>query len=163
MSIAIIVRGKAPEVDRGSVRRLVERILKEHDRGGEDVTVVFADDEFVRGLNASYRGVDRTTDVLAFDMERCRSSRGVPPTDGRETILGDVVVSVDRARAQARRYKRTTERELLKLVAHGTLHLLGHDHEDPDDRAAMRRLENEYVRGAEGARRRTGGRTHGRS
>jgi probable rRNA maturation factor len=152
MSIGIIDRLKAPEVDRRAVRRLIRRILKEHGRADEDVTVVFAADEFVRELNASYRGTDRVTDVLAFNMGRIPRRGRAPGPEGGEAILGDVIVSVERARVQARRYKRTTEREILKLVAHGTLHLLGHDHETSGDRASMRRLENRYVREADASR-----------
>ncbi len=61
-------------------------------------------------------------------------------------MLGDVIVSTDRAIAQAQRYGRTPEREILTLVAHGVLHLLGHDHESSRERTKMRNLENRYLR-----------------
>ena len=98
----------------------------------------------MRELNLSYRMIDRPTDVLAFVME----DGGAPGEDPEEleAILGDVVVSTDRAAVQARRYRRTAEHEVAKLVAHGVLHLLGHDHEKVADLACMRKLENRYVR-----------------
>jgi probable rRNA maturation factor len=148
MAIEIIDRQKRIRIDRRSTRRLVERALLDHARGGADVSIVFADDEFVRALNASYRGKDRPTDVLAFPMPGGGAAGRAPEVDGPEPMLGDVVISTDRAAAQARRFRRTEGREILKLVSHGVLHLLGHDHEKTADRAAMRKLENRYVREA---------------
>jgi len=124
----------------------VRRILEDHGCAGSDLTVVFAADAYVHELNLKYRGVDRPTDVLAFAMTEIARSEGPVSTDEAERVLGDVVISVDRAGAQAVRYRRTLDREILKLVTHGVLHLLGHDHEREDERRAMRRLENRYLR-----------------
>jgi len=148
MAIEIIDRQTRIRIDRRSARRLVERALLDHAREGADVSIVFADDEFVRALNARYRGKDRPTDVLAFPMPGEGPAARVAGADGPEPILGDVVISTDRAAAQARRFRRTEGREILKLVSHGVLHLLGHDHVKTTYRAAMRKLENSYVREA---------------
>lgn len=133
-------------IDRASIRRLVRLILEDHDRADSDLSVLFAADPYVHSLNLEYRGVDRPTDVLAFAMSEAARSEGPVTIQAAEDVLGDVVISVDRAAAQARRYRRTLEREILKLVAHGVLHLLGHDHEKEDERRVMRRLENRYLR-----------------
>jgi probable rRNA maturation factor len=160
MATKIIDRQKRIAIDRRLVRRLVKRILEDHDRTGADLTIVFAPDDLVRELNLSYRMIDRPTDVLAFAMEEgdapgdapgdasgdtAGAASGADPEEP-EPILGDVIVSTDRAAVQARRYRRTAEHEVAKLVAHGVLHLLGHDHEKAADLAAMRKLENRYVR-----------------
>jgi len=146
MPLRIENRQRVLKLDTPGVRRLVGLILDDHDSRGSDLTVVFARDGVVREFNAAYRDVDRATDVLAFAM----LDREPPGEDGDpeelERVLGDVVISIDRAMDQARRYKITPEREILKLVAHGVLHLLGHDHPNPRERARMRSLEGRYLR-----------------
>jgi len=146
MPLRVQNRQRVLKLDTPSIRRLVGLILDDHGSGDGDLTIVFARDGFVKELNAAYRDVDRTTDVLAF-----ATRDGEPPgvegdPDKLERVLGDVVISTDRAVAQARRYRRTPEREILKLVAHGVLHLLGHDHATTGSRTKMRNLENRYLR-----------------
>jgi len=153
MTFRIIDRHRGFGIDRRSIRRLVSAILADHDRREADLTIVFTDDAFVRTLNREYRDVDRATDVLSFSMEE-GDAAGAPPADeGVEDLLGDVVISADRAAVQARRYRRPVDHEILKLVAHGVLHLLGHDHTRAPERLAMRKLENDYVRRIRAARR----------
>ncbi|MBD3349251.1 MAG: rRNA maturation RNase YbeY [Candidatus Eisenbacteria bacterium] len=142
MAISVATRAGA-RVDRRGVRRIVRSILRDHGHERSDVSVIFTDDEEIHALNREYRGVDRPTDVLAFETP---PSSGLP--EEVETVLGDVVISVDRAAVQARRFKRAFDREILKLTAHGVLHLLGYDHGRKRERAEMRRLENRYVRTA---------------
>jgi probable rRNA maturation factor len=89
----------------------------------------------MRALNRRFRGFDRATDVLSFP-----AGNGDVPDDGEGTdYLGDIVISVDTARRQARRRGSTLPRELRVLALHGLLHLLGHDHET--DQGEMRRIE----------------------
>lgn len=150
MAIKIVDRQKRTRIDKRLVRRLVERLLSDHGRRGADTTIVFADDGFIRGYNLEFRASDRPTDVLAFEMTDGGAAGDAgandAPSGELETILGDVIISTDRAAVQARRYKRTLEREIAKLVSHGVLHLLGYDHEEPGERTEMRKLENRYVR-----------------
>jgi len=143
MAIRISAPRNASGVERVAIRRLVSTILCEHEHTDADVTVTFTDDATIHELNRDYRHVDRPTDVLAFAL-----TEGEPESASEETeeVLGDVVISLDRAAVQARRYRRTLERELLKLTAHGVLHLLGYDHARSGERAEMRRLENRHVR-----------------
>jgi probable rRNA maturation factor len=146
MPLRVENRQRALKLNTPDVRRLVDLILDDQGITGSDLTVVFARDGFVKELNASYRDTDLATDVLTFAM--CDGE--LPAVDGDpdelERVLGDVVISVDRAIAQAQRYRRTPEQEILKLVAHGVLHLLGHDHGSSAKRAKMRNLENRYLR-----------------
>jgi probable rRNA maturation factor len=100
------------------------------DDGG--VTVVLADDEVMQGINHQFRGIDRTTDVLAFPLGE---------TDEDGGYIGDVIVSLDRARDQAPRFDNDPETELARLVAHGILHLLGYDHHTPSDGKKMKAAE----------------------
>lgn len=85
-----------------------------------DVSVALVDDAYIRVLNREYRGVDQPTDVLAFPMESDRGPRADP-------ALGDIVISLERAREQARQFKHPIRREVALLAVHGLLHLLGYE------------------------------------
>jgi probable rRNA maturation factor len=146
MAVRIANRQRQIRIDRPTVMRLVNLILKDHDERQCDVSVVFARDSLLEELNASFRDLDRPTDVLAFPMQPEPAETAAPDACGPERVLGDVIISVDRAIEQSGRYGKTPEQELLKLVSHGVLHLLGHDHESPGDRRRMRNLENRYLR-----------------
>jgi len=91
------------------------------------VSVHLADDGLLRQLNREFRGLDRPTDVLSFGL-------GEAPGD---VAIGDVVISVQRAAAQAGEYGHSQRRELCYLAVHGTLHLLGYDDADEAGAAAM--------------------------
>ncbi len=101
-----------------------------------ELSVLFTNDERTRELNRSWRGVDRTTDVLSFP------SGGGPPEGG---LLGDVVVNVDAARRQARRWGVSLDEEIWRLLVHGVLHLCGYDHKRRPEREEMRRREEELL------------------
>lgn len=92
---------------------------------------MLTDDATIHALNREYRGVDRATDVLSF------SQREGEDGDPAGQLLGDIVISVERARGQADTYGHSMEREMGFLSVHGILHLLGWDHEEPDDERRM--------------------------
>ncbi len=95
-----------------------------------DVSVALVDDAYIRVLNREYRGVDQPTDVLAFPMEGPGSARGEP-------ALGDIVISLERAREQARQFKHPIRREVALLAVHGLLHLLGYEDDTEVGASAM--------------------------
>lgn len=95
------------------------------------MSLLFTDDREVHGLNLDYRGVDKPTDVLAFALDEAGPTFPHAP-------LGDVVISVERAAAQARARRHPLDAELELLVVHGTLHLLGYDHDEPEAARVMR-------------------------
>ena len=107
------------------------------------VTIVFTDDAGIRALNARFRDQDRATDVLAFPLHE---------DDESGVYLGDVVISLERARDQAPRFGNDAEAELARLLVHGLLHLMGYDHHRPADgrrmKAAERRALLEFVPGS---------------
>lgn len=88
----------------------------------------------VRSLNRVYRGIDRATDVLSFSQ---REGEDMPAPPGAPLVLGDVIVSLEVAARQARVFRHSLARELAFLCVHGTLHLLGYDHEVPADETVM--------------------------
>ncbi|MBP2653854.1 MAG: metalloprotease ybeY [Firmicutes bacterium] len=110
---------------------------------GSEVSVVFADDEYIRELNCQYRGKDTATDVLSFALDE-----GDEPEilDGpEESLLGDIVISVETALRQSQDFGHGLERELAYLTVHGMLHLVGYDHEAEADKAEMRRQEEDIL------------------
>ena len=109
------------------VRRTAAHALATLGRRRDDVHVTLVDDPTIRRLNARHLGARRATDVLAFNLE----------TPGPSPLLGEVIVSVDTARRQARRVRVPLALELDLLVVHGVLHLAGFDDGDP---AAARRM-----------------------
>ncbi|MBA4371249.1 MAG: rRNA maturation RNase YbeY [Thermodesulfovibrio sp.] len=104
-----------------------------------ELSVVFVGDAAMRRLNRQYRGLDKTTDVLSFPL--CES--GLPAAG---EPLGDIVISVPRAAAQAASYDVSFREELLRLLLHGLLHLLGYDHEkNAYQKQRMQRKEKELI------------------
>ena len=107
-----------------------------------EVSVVLADDEYIRKLNYQYREKDCSTDVLSFALNEGEEPDIVDGPD--EVLLGDIVISLETAARQAEEYNHSLERELAFLTVHGMLHLLGYDHEREEDRCEMR-SEEEHV------------------
>ena len=134
-------------VDGDWVKKIVRQVLKaEGVASPYEVSLVFTDSETVQQLNRDYRGVDEPTDVLAFYMlpqKGADSSFALPP-DG-VTRLGEVIISYPQAVAQAREQGHSPERELALLVIHGMLHLVGYDHEEPEEESKMRERERELL------------------
>ena len=100
------------------------------------VSLVLTDDAGIAALNREFRGVDAPTDVLSFPQLEAAGPVTAVPADA-PLPLGDIVMSLQRAEAQARAYGHARARELGFLLVHGLLHLLGYDHETPDEAATM--------------------------
>ena len=141
-----------------SVRRVATAALAIADpHGSSGASVVVADDETLHDLNLRFRGFDEVTDVLSFGehgapAEDTALPAGEPfPEDGfpvvpdEEPSLGEVVLSYPMAERQAREHNVPVEREAALLVVHGILHLLGHDHAEPEEEAAMRSIEQQAL------------------
>jgi probable rRNA maturation factor len=106
---------------------------------GGPVQLVLAGDRQLRRLNARYRGVDRSTDVLSFNLDPGPEAQ----PGGAAPLWGEIYVSVARARVQARAQEVPLLTELARLLVHGLLHLAGHDHDTP---AGLRFMEAETER-----------------
>jgi probable rRNA maturation factor len=104
-----------------------------------EVSVTFTDNEKIHVLNREYRDVDRPTDVLSFPLyEGEELGQAFGPV-----VLGDIVLSLEKAKAQAEEYGHSFEREVAFLTVHSTLHLLGYDHEtSEEDETDMFRRQN---------------------
>ena len=121
------------------IQLLVKNILTS-EKVDSSVDVIFVNDKFMRQLNKKFTKRDRTTDVLSFGM------RGGEPEAIEYSSLGDIYVSLDRAKTQAVEYKAGLEEEVARLVAHGLLHLLGYDHKGKNQKSIMRKKEEEYLK-----------------
>ncbi len=128
-------RGALPAVDRRLLRRRASRLLRELGFGAAELSVALADDAEIAALNARHRGRKRPTDVLSFSLLEGAHA------EHRGPLLGDVVLGVDVAARQASRGRRSLDDELARLLIHGVLHLLGHDHEERAEAARMRAEE----------------------
>ena len=111
-----------------------------------EVSVTFVDDEGIRELNKKFRGMDKPTDVLSFPLLDYEGESEEPFFDELCHNLGDIVISLERAMAQANEFGHSFEREVAFLTAHSMLHLLGYDHElSEEDDADMRRRQNDIM------------------
>lgn len=102
-----------------------------------EVGVTFVDDAEIHELNRQYRGIDRPTDVLSFALNEGE----VSADDPGNFALGDIVISLERAKAQAEEYGHSLDREVAYLAVHGALHIMGRDHDTPERQAVMREKE----------------------
>jgi probable rRNA maturation factor len=119
-------------------------LAQAYPRGACEWTVRLSDDAELRQLNRAYRGIDQPTDVLSFGGERYRDGKPLPEPDAHTPqeadgpeYLGDIIISMLRCAAQAAASGHSTDTELALLVVHGTLHLLGYDHDTPARKARM--------------------------
>lgn len=130
-------------LDLAAAERLAARVLEgEGVPDGTGVTLLFAGDAFLHGLNLEHRDVDEPTDVLAFGAEE---GAAFPTAPGEARYLGDVAVSVPAAVRQAAAAALAPGEEIAHLVVHGLLHMLGYDHDEPAADAAMRAREEAYL------------------
>ncbi|MEN6356862.1 MAG: rRNA maturation RNase YbeY [Armatimonadota bacterium] len=117
------------------MRRIAQKLLTaENCPDNTEVSVLLTDDEQIAGLNKQYRDVDGPTDVLSFSQIEGEDDFSQEVDDG---MLGDVVISVERAQIQSQAQGNTLDQEIDMLLVHGILHLLGYDHAEPDEEKAM--------------------------
>lgn len=111
---------------------MVTQVLRIEGKNQAEVSILLVNNATIRRLNRKYRGLNRATDVLAFSQQEGECFQV------NSDLLGDVVISVERALSQSRNYKQSFKRELCLYLVHGCLHLLGYD---DTGRAARKRME----------------------
>ena len=109
------------------------------------LSVTFVDDEFIHKMNRDYRHVDRPTDVISFAFLDGDENREKELKNKGPVSLGDIYISIDRAKAQAEEYGHPLKRELSFLFVHGLLHLLGYDHMTEEDEKIMFKIQDEIL------------------
>jgi len=112
------------------------------DTGDAELAVMLTDDAGVRTLNRNWRGIDKPTNVLSFPALQPGSRRG---PDDAPRMLGDIAIAYETTRREADEEQKPFDHHLSHLAVHGFLHLIGYDHENDDDAAAMETLEREIL------------------
>ena len=139
MPIEIVRRDAGKQFRSRKLKRIANKVLELLKQNDAELSVALVGNAEIRKLNAQFRKKDYPTDVLSF-----------PAQDGMPTgvrLLGDVVISVDKAKQQARERSRALDEEMVTLLIHGIVHLLGYDHErSAKDARAMLRLERKIYR-----------------
>jgi probable rRNA maturation factor len=134
----------APALCRQAVRTALDRATPVPWLATAEVGVLLGDDRAIRQLNARHRGTDRATNVLAFpllDLDRGRPASGLAPGLPGPVLLGDIALALETVCREAEQARKPVGDHLCHLVAHGTLHLLGFDHQDDAGARAMEDLE----------------------
>lgn len=141
------------------MKALIERTINgalKHEKFEKlyEISFLLTDNSGIRQINREHRKIDKETDVLSFPMLEFKDGyyKGqlelniddMNPDTG-EVVLGDIVISIEKAAVQAEEYGHSLEREMAFLTTHSILHLLGHDHEIEADRVIMRRKEEEIL------------------
>ncbi|ATD54705.1 rRNA maturation RNase YbeY [Clostridium chauvoei] len=120
------------------------------------ISLLFVDNDEIRGINNETRNIDRETDVLSFPMLDYENGKVFKDMyikntfdetymDGDELVLGDIVLSLERALEQSKEFNHSYERETCYLVIHSILHLLGYDHMEENEKVIMRKREEEIL------------------
>lgn len=129
-----------PEVK--TLRKLINYACKYKKLKKVEFNVILVDNEYIHGLNKNYRGIDRPTDVITFALEDgCEIDLSKP------RLLGDIYISIDKAKEQTIEYGHSFLREISFLTIHGFLHLLGYDHMTKEDEEVMFKEQEEILNG----------------
>lgn len=114
------------------IKKLMELAIKYEGLGNVEFNIIIVDNEYIHKLNKEHRGIDRETDVITFALEDYEDV-----TYDNYRLLGDIYISIDKAKSQAEEYGHSFLRELSFLAVHGFLHLLGYDHMNEEDEKIM--------------------------
>lgn len=140
-----------------NLKKVIEFTLREEEVDVEcEVSLLFVDNEEIREINNETRSIDRETDVLSFPMLEYQDKKvfkqlyknyefSQSDFDGNELVLGDIVLSLEKALEQSKEFNHSYEREASYLVVHSVLHLLGYDHMEEEDKVIMRSREEEIL------------------
>lgn len=110
-----------------------------------ELSITIVRDAEIKELNKTHRGIDEPTDVISFEMQDQLDDVPLAVQEQVGHMLGDIIISIDRAYEQANEYNHSIEREVGFLVVHGFLHLLGYTHETAEDEKAMFSKQNEIL------------------
>jgi probable rRNA maturation factor len=110
-----------------------------------EVSILLVDNNYIKDLNFIYRGQNHATDVLSFAMNELSEDEPDFNVPNEVNVLGDIVISLEKAQSQSQEYGLDLQRELGFLVAHGMLHLLGYDHENEAEEKVMLELQEKIL------------------
>ncbi|MFA4833263.1 MAG: rRNA maturation RNase YbeY [Patescibacteria group bacterium] len=130
MSVEINNRMKN-KIDLSLIRKVAEKFLRAHKKIDYSVSIAFVGDEKIKELNKKYRKIDRVTDVLSFA--------------GEEKFLGEIIIDYSQIKRQAEKFGNKPKNELIFILVHGLLHLLGYDDRTEAGRKKMEKLGNKFI------------------
>lgn len=141
MLVYIDNRQEKIEVD-NNIEEILEKVVKEcllleKESTDYEISISLVDNEEIRDLNREYRNIDRETDVLSFPLDE---------DFGEVPILGDIVISLEKALEQSKEYNHSLVREVAYLTAHSMFHLMGYDHKEENEKKIMRKKEKEIMK-----------------
>ena len=143
MDILIKNQQKTIKINQKKIKEIVRKVLQNLKIDEQvEVSILFTTDKFIKYLNKKYRGIDKPTDVLSFSLQE-----GIvksPEVQGSQ-LLGDVIISTETAQRQADILNHSVEKEIILLLIHGLLHLIGYDHKEEEDGKVMRQKEMELL------------------
>ena len=130
---------------KGGIRAKVEKVLSDLGCHDKELSILFTDDHRMAQLNLRYMGRSGPTNVLAFPMSDFNAPTAGQTPDIETGLLGDVVISVDTAQKEVRKSGEPLEQRVDRLLIHGILHLLGHDHIGSEEQAVLMEKEEERL------------------
>ena len=122
------------------IEKVIDIAIKHQKLDNLEFNIIIVDNTYIHELNKNYRGIDRPTDVISFALE---DNKDFVNIDHR--VLGDIYISIDKAKEQAKEYGHDLRREICFLAVHGFLHLLGYDHMKEEDEKIMFSLQEEIL------------------
>lgn len=132
MEILIKNSQKIKKINQKEIKKLIKKILVYEGYRNKEISILFTDNKYIQELNTKYRKLNKPTNVLSFSMED-------------EKLLGDIVISVEFAKAEAEKLGYSFEEELNILLIHGLLQLLGYNHKNPKDKKIMEEKKCELL------------------
>lgn len=128
--------------DEDTIREYMSYILKEEKKDYDEktyyISFMITNNEVIHQINKEYRNVDRPTDVISFAYNE---TENIGPIE----VVGDIIISIDKVKEQAKDFGHSEKREFFYLLTHGMLHILGYDHIEDDERKVMREKEERYL------------------
>lgn len=124
-----------------TMKQVIEKAIQHQKLEKLEFSIIIVDNDKIKEINREYRKIDHVTDVITFALEDEKDM--IVCSDTR--VLGDIYISLDKAKEQAQEYQHSLKRELCFLAVHGFLHLLGYDHMNPEDEKVMFDLQKEIL------------------
>lgn len=142
----LISNQQKKRIDTRKIKRVAKKILENLSCPKDiEISILLIDNNYIRELNKKYLNKDKPTDVLSFPMQPARRKTAFSLTPSALNLLGDIVISVEKAEEQAKSINVSLDDEITRLLIHGILHILGHEHEKGGKKAREMKKEEERL------------------
>ncbi len=128
------------KINISELEKLINFVLKKEDLNNIDLNVVFVDNQKIKEINKRYRNQNKATDVISFALEDHKFE-----IEPETRVLGDIYISIEQAKVQAKEYNHSLKREIFFLTIHGLYHLLGYDHQNKKEEKIMFQKQEEVL------------------